>query len=332
MAFLASLSDSAKREAIARAVQADPALREGCYQGHRVVGLTLDEAMAETGGGFEATTAPLGALLREGTAPVASHVAVLNGTRPIAVVSQSYGLVQHSEVAEALRPILDRGDALIRSIDLRDGGARFDAYALLGYSAVQRIGRDRPDALAHMLRVGNAHDGSSAAWAAIATRCLTCDNGMGFTVLDGTMRVRHTSQARTRIPDLQASLALAMDAAERETAELAELGQQPMAAAEFVEFAATLLGEVRGAPTTEKGQRRRESDVEALLALFEGGRGNVGASRMDALMALTEWLTPRREAYRDAARYATAYYANESGGAARTREAGRRMLVNRARG
>jgi hypothetical protein len=249
----------------------------------------------------------------------------------ISVVSATFGMVDHSVAAAPLARVCERGDAVLAAIDLRDGGARFDATAVLGFSAVERTGLDMPaDGLAHFLRVSNAHDGSANVRLALSTFRLKCDNGMGFMQSRGAERVRHTRNAAANMADWGSSLLELIGFAEAETAALQALADQPMTPTEFVEFAGAWMLETRGEPKTEAAHESQVDDAAALLGLFQGTAGtrtNLGRDRFDALNAITEWLTPRRAAYREASRFASAFYQNETGARARNRERAVRLLA-----
>jgi len=327
MGFLKNLSDTEKTAAIqALGDERRQQLIRGTYHGANVAGMDLDEAMHLTGADFTVRKETIQTTSGE---LIGSHVAGVNAStgKPLSVVGAGFGFVDHSQAIAPIRPILDRGDAYLQAIDMRDEGARFEAYATLGFSQVERAGLDRADALCHTLRVSNAHDGSSQLTLGVSIRRLICDNGMGFNELAVQERTRHSSKVQERMPDFGSSVLEALTAAESATETFQALADSAMASAEFVEFANALLIAERGEVKTERGERRRESDLTDLLGLFESGAGNLGQDRYDALNAVTEWLTPRREAYADASKYARAYYTNETGTRARTRSRALRMLT-----
>lgn len=332
MAFLTKMNDEQKRAAIAAipAAQVSRIISRQC-EGQRVWGMAYDEAMRATGADFKVQREPIqtvngGRLCRD-------NVAAVNGSTGavISVVSSTFGLVDHSAAAAPLARVCERGDAALAAIDLRDGGARFDATAVLGFSAVTRSGLDMPaDGLAHFLRVSNAHDGSANVRLALSTFRLKCDNGMGFMQARGSERVRHTRNASVRMADWVSTILELIGYAEREVEQLQALADRPMDSSEFVEFASAWLLDVRGEPKTAAQRTSQLDDAVELERLFRGAAGtrsNLGRDRFDAINAVTEWLTPRREAYRDAARFASAYYQNETGARAKQRARAMRLLT-----
>lgn len=327
MAFLRNMTDDQKRAALAAIPQARTQQLIGrCYHGTNVTGLSLDAAMVQTRTDFTAHRTPIQTATGH---PIVGHVAVTRSDdgAPIAVVSRTFGVVDHHRAVRPLAPVLDRGDAALVAIDSRDGGARFEATAILGFSAVQRAGIDRPDGLAHFLRVSNAHDGSANVSLALSTFRLACDNGMGFTEVHHKERVRHTRNADLAMVDFGSGLDSLLGIAEQEVTTFQQLADAAMTPTEFVEFAETWLLETRGEPTTEKQRENMVDDAADLLRLFQTGTANLGRDRYDALNAITEWLTPRREAYKDAARYASAFYQAETGNRARNRQRALRLLA-----
>jgi hypothetical protein len=247
------------------------------------------------------------------------------------VNSSTFGFVDHSLAAAPLAKVCERGDAVLATIDLRDGGARFDATAVLGFSAVERKGLDMPaDGLAHFLRVSNAHDRSANVRLALSTFRLRCDNGMGFMQARGSERVRHTRHAAANMADWGSTLLELIGFAEAETARLQALADQPMTSPEFVEFVSAWLLDVRGEPQTAAARESQADDAVELHRLFTGAGGtrtNLGRDRFDAINAVTEWLTPRREAYREASRFVSAFYQNEDGARAKQRAKAARLLT-----
>jgi len=332
MGFLKGMTAEQKREAIAKIPQAqvDRIISRQCH-GSRVWGLSFDEAMAKTGADFKVEREPIQTV--RGERLCRDHVAAVNGStgQVISVNSSTFGFVDHSIAARPLGAVCARGDAMLATIDLRDGGARFDATAVLGFSAVNRPKLSMPaDGLAHFLRVSNAHDGSANVRLALSTFRLVCDNGAGFMQARGSERVRHTRNAVANMSDWGSTIDQLIGFAEKETAQLQALADQPMTSSEFVEFASAWLLDTRGEPKTAAARESQADDAVELHRLFtgEGGtRTNHGADRFDAINAVTEWLTPRRAQYRDAARFASAFYQNETGARARGRERALRLLT-----
>lgn len=334
MAFLTNMTDEQKRAAIENLSDARRAeLVRGCWRGTNVYGLGLDEAM-QRAKVESVSRVPMFIDGRDGArVKVPGHFALRgDSTGSVCTVqTATFGVLQHSEALEPLRPVLARGDATMLGLDVRDGGAKVDAFALLGFAAVQRAGIEQADGIAYMLRAGNAHDGTSAAWVALSARRLRCDNGQGFWTHSARESIKHTSRAASKLVDYGAQVHALLGIAEKSVETFQALADTPMSATEFVEFASAWLLDVKGEPADRKAEEKRVDEAADLLAVFQGTAGtrtNLGRDRYDALNAVTEWLTPRRESYRKSAeRFASAYYSNESGARAGQRAKALRLLT-----
>lgn len=325
--FLSSLRSDAQREALAKL----PEWRKRevvarAFPGTEVGGLDFDEALVKADAAFTVRSAPLTAA---GGIPVTSHCAVVRtDTRQVVgVVGSGYGVVQHHTALAGLRDVCQRGLASLESISVEDGGTRLNATALLGFSAIAQPGRDRPDALAHFARVSNAHDGSGAVTWGLYVLRLVCLNGLtARTLIDGA-RIKHTSGAHARVAESSRVIGALIQAAKDEVNQYQLLASQACSLREFVTFGERLLTETRGAADSDRKVDRRTRELEELARLFEEGAGNVGATKYDALNAVTDWLSVRRDQYKSAARFAAKFRGVEHGQAAKVRTRALRLLA-----
>jgi len=183
------------------------------------------------------------------------------------------------------------------------GGRRVWALAqLAGEIRVERRG-GQMDTSAPFLLLANSHDGSSSINILHTYVRVVCWNTLSLALAGAEMqRIPHTKAAEARLDDAANALGLAVQYFERSAESLQSLADTPMTRAQFGAFAAQLLtglDDERAAleKIAESQGRTRdnlERDGAALVSAFEGGRGNAGADRYDALNSVTEWIDHQR--------------------------------------
>ena len=261
--------------------------------------------------------------------PIGTHRATFRegSNHPLGVVSASYGVVQDREAFEGFGMLAAQGVVSPERLLIENGGARVTVSGIVGFSKIQRPRVEVGDVLAHMIQVSNGHTGMDAFTFEAFTLRLVCLNGMTSHTRSQSIRIKHTSNAASRVSVAQDAVVRLIAAEKAEADHLAEMAQQEMSASAFVEFSSMLLEGARGPADTDRKKERREKEIIDLLEFFEHGAGNHGLSHYDAYNAVTEWLTPRREAYREASEFARAYRAASTDGtAAKTRARAMRLL------
>ena len=334
--FLRNLAESERSSAIAAipSEKRDAIIRRavGALPGVDVRGAaSVADALAKAGADFEVGLRPIMAVLSAEEAvevPFAMANVRLDTSKPLGVVGDTYGVVQTGEWLAGAQVLMDQGAFEPMSVATIEEGRRVQMIGLIGASEIPRLGT-RPDTLAHVGIFETAHDGRRSCAASLYTINLVCLNGLTTKELAARVVLRHTSRAVDRIAEMQETMLGLQRAAIEESEIFADLGSRRMSRADFRRFAAELLDSVRGEVAEEASNRkrlRRERDLEELDQLFEHGVGNVGQSAADAWGALTEWLTVRREQYRDSAKLAKAWDSQVSGHGARIRSRGLALL------
>jgi len=191
-------------------------------------------------------------------------------------------------------------------------GERVWALASLeGSQVTLRRADGSPDTLASFLLCVAGHDGAHAVTLQPTSVRVVCWNTLSAALREEQpMRysVKHTASLDAKLERAREALVGAVE----HTRQLAELGQdldkQRMGAETFARFALALVLNVdadseRAAEdrvreqlddASERIKSRTENAVSALYGCFANGIGNGGATRWDALNAVTEWIDHQR--------------------------------------
>ena len=293
---------------------------------------TLDIAKAN----FEVQKFPLMAVMpgemddEPQAVPVPGKVAMVRTDtgHALGVAGENYGVVQNLEAFAAASVLAEDRVFDIRSVQVVNGGSRVRISGLIGASTIDQLGRG-PDVLAHFGVFEAAHDGIHSVTGSLETIRLVCLNGMTARTKATSFKVRHTSRSQDRVRLAQESLLSIEQAARAEVDIFAELAQQRMSLKEFRSFAEKLLDDVRGEIDEEASaskKTRRESAINELDEFFRHGDGNQGVSRYDAYNAITEWVTARKDAAKDAIEFAKRFESATCGYNARIKTRALAML------
>lgn len=292
------------------------------FPGQQVHGLDWDRAMHEADLDWDLVEMPVFAKGKF-TAAIPGYKALARkeSHAPVSIVKQSYGVIQNSTAFSGLKGLVDTGHATLESLYSMNGGCNVGAVAFLGTSKLPtRLGGDSPETFAHYAIAKNSHDGSGSFTWTRYTAQLKCLNGLFSTQRHSSVAVRHSkngdANAKAAMNAVGSLIANAL--AEMET--LAEMAQARMDLGSFLLRASEILRPEGVDALTERQVKNHRKELEELGELFEHGQGNVGQSQLDGYSAITEWLTPRRAQYADAAKYATRFFNNEAGRSATIRE------------
>jgi phage/plasmid-like protein (TIGR03299 family) len=235
---------------------------------------------------------------------------------PLSVVGRVYTEVQNSDLFDVLDMLAAEGAKLHTAGSLW-GGRQVWAMAQLpvGFEVRRRDGRT--DAHAAFVHVRTWHGGGSIELAPNETR-IVCANTLALASHEGfeSVRIRHTAGAADKLAASARILAGLPAAMQAQGEVMADLAAAPMSASDAVLFVRTVIAGLTADNRTEAidalrvhedkigtGRSRTilDNQTAEVLRLFEGGKGNDGDSRYDALNALTEWIDHKRTVSRNAA-------------------------------
>jgi len=179
-------------------------------------------------------------------------------------------------------------------------------WALAQLAGEQRIRVNGHDDVSVPFILGySAHDGSACITYRLCSTRVVCWNTLSAALGEARRpeyKVRHTLNAEDRIAEAAQVLGLAWAGIEEQTTQLQGLADTRMDVPSFVRFAAQLLTDeddgdaalkvIAKAEGRSKAQYERKGGE--LTRLFLGGLGNHGASRYDALNAVTEYVDHAR--------------------------------------
>lgn len=329
--FLRDLTPEQRATALAKIPQ-NERLRlatRSAFPGTDVSGLTWSEAAKKGGIDFTVESGPV----LNGAGRVVdgyrAHTRTDNGA-PISVTSDTYGVLQCSEAFAGIQALCDAGHAAPAAVWSRNGGAQVGAAALIGNSAIAaRIGGDKPEVFAHYIVARNGFTGAELLVYERYTSQLICFNGATTNTRESRVALKHSSRIVSRAEEANIALVKLVEDAVEEQRLFEELAQSRFDLAQFLDFADELLGGIDLEKATDRSKTIYANKLEELGFLFTEGLGNHGASKLDAYSAVTEWLTPRREKYEDAAKFAAKFYNDTAAGArpAQLRERAVRLLT-----
>lgn len=333
--FLRDLSAEDRAIAIAK-IPHNERLRlasRSAFPGEDVSGLTWDQAAAKGGIDFEVEEQEVfaqanGALFKRAHGYKA--LTRKDNHRPISIVADTYGTLQCREAFAGLKALCDAGHASPASAWAKGGGRQIGAAALIGNSAIAaRIGGDKPEVFAHYIVARGGFTSAEAQVFERYTSQLICFNGVTTNTRESRVYLKHSSRIAKRAEEANAALVKIVEDAVEEQRLFEELAQSRFDLAQFIDFADELLGGIDLEKATERSKTIYSNKLEEPGGLFTHGLGNHGASKLDAYSAITEWLTPRREAYQDAAKFAAKFYNDTAAGArpAQLRERAVRLLT-----
>lgn len=262
----------------------------------------------------------------------------------LATVGARYHTVQNAELAEILDGLTESG-ARVHTLGSLHGGRRVWILAQLplGFVVKRRSGRE--DAHASFLGIWTSHDGTGAVTLKPTDVRVVCANTLGMASRDGLAEasVRHTASASDRLAALARVLGEMPEAARVHGETLAELEDAPMARADVVAFAGAVLADLRAESGLEAREslqawldkasdasvKRMERATADVLRAFSSGMGNEGATRLDALNGLSEWIDHKRARGRDAARAIERSFESSLDGTGAARKARAVKLLSR---
>lgn len=292
--------DAAGQADIMKRLDADPERRARIIQrampGTPIAGNpNLQEALESADAGFSVEQRPLMAVINEDEAvevPGKFANVRTDTWAPLGVVGTKYTIGQTLAQLAPVGALIERGEAQLTSIRVKDNGARVQVSALIGVSEIEQA--QGPDVLAHFGTFEASHDGSKSTWGSLSTIRLVCLNGMTSNDLVGKYNIRHTKNADTKIQEAARVMLGLQEDAVTDIAAFQEMAKTRMTRAEFHVFADELLASIRGEITNAEEQAkaaaRREREIEELETLFSGGTGTYGETLYDGFNAVTEWI------------------------------------------
>jgi hypothetical protein len=170
-------------------------------------------------------------------------------------------------------------------------GRRAKAFSIVKMDTIELpCGAKAKDPINVFIYSYDSWDGGSPRTSTLFLERTACLNGMMTRELSTSLRVSHTKNADERFElKLKPFLAEIETKVDEARVKFAELIKAKMGTAEMEKFLERLLPG-KGAQT--------ESKRKELLELFQHGVGNKGATRWDALNAVTEYVT-HKQTYRD---------------------------------
>lgn len=177
------------------------------------------------------------------------------------------------------------------------------------FTIKRRNGKD--DAHETYLLYNGGNDGGTPEILTPTDTRVVCDNTRRIALANGTVmqwRVKHTASVHDKLDVVRDAL-LGIEKANAEQQQMLQaLENERMDRREFVRFAMTLLlsekedldearaeAEEKQRALRQAGSEKRSENVVAdLLACFENGIGNGGATKYDAVNAVTEWIDHQR--------------------------------------
>ena len=285
---------------------------------------SVAEALAEAGADFRVERAPYFFGSRDGKSAIESTraAAIVRGDTGAEIghaTPDCYGVVQTADTFAGAQYLVDRGEMAMNAIEVLNDGSRIRLTGLIGTSVVNQIGRpeaDGPDVLAHFLQFVADHSGKGSNAANLVTLRLDCFNGITSKVHSKGFLVPHRANAEERMAEATAALLNVKEKAIAETMLLQRLASFAMTPESFRDFAVELMDDVRGElaeDATARVIKSRDKAIGELEKLFVDGSGTYGASGYDGYMSVTEWLTPRREQFEDAAKFARKFESSVNG-------------------
>lgn len=333
--FLKNLDPADRAAAIAK-IPNNERLRlasRSAFPGADVSGLTWDDAAVKGGVDFEVKEVPVLTYPQGvgGPRTVAGYKGLqrTDNSTAISIVSDTYGTVQCKDAFAGLKALCDAGHATPASVWAKDGGRQVGAAALIGNSAISaRIGGDKPEVFAHYIVARGGFTGQEAQVYERYTSQLVCFNGATTQTRESRVYLKHTSKVGVRVEQANNALVRLIEDAVEEQALFEQLAQSKFDLRQFLDFADELLGGFEES-ATDRSKTIYSNKLEELGFLFTEGQGNHGQSKLDAYSAITEWLTPRRAQYEDAAKFAAKFYNDTAVGArpAQLRQRAVRLLT-----
>jgi len=116
---------------------------------------------------------------------------------------------------------------------------------------------------------------------------IACDNALHLVKRDSTASYssRHASTFDQHVEQMECNIVNSISAAKRFNNTIIELKSQKFSRDQMIKLTQSIL------PVEKDESTKRVHKREKLVELFEGGRGNVGETKWDALNAITEFET-----------------------------------------
>ena len=291
------------------------------FPGKVVNATSLEKALQEAGANFTVGKRPICTDVRkdEKTGDVVfreigTHVATFREDtgETLGVVGKDYGVVNFGDAFAAIDILAQRGDALIRNVELIDAGRKCRVTALLGTTVMPSQG-GAPNTLAHFVIFEAGHDGRTSVTANLFSLRLECFNGMTSRKHIEAHRVAHSSRASKRMEQVtEAILTDLIGDVATEMALFQAMARKRMTRKQFSSFVDDLLGPL-DEEAAQATKTRRENTVKELEGYFNGGNEGAGQTAWGAYNSVTRWLKAQEERYEDAAKMAKKFHSNLQG-------------------
>lgn len=212
----------------------------------------------------------------------------------------SFVPVLNSEFLQMIQEsVAGTGHEMVSCGSIRNRGRVFVSFKLKGMEQFEAAGRK----FGAFLNFGNGHDKSSVLWVNTGNVCTVCDNTFSANLFsveyqdqaasqteetdDIKASIRHTKNAKIRLPDLAKTIDKAIGVQAEFQLEMDKLAK---IACDTNKAEALFTGFLVPAKA-EEISTRTENRVTRLVQLFHGGAGNDGNGMDDAFSAVTDYFS-----------------------------------------
>lgn len=220
--------------------------------------------------------------------PIESHMSINRSdtNETIGIVGHGYGIIQNSQIWEALHRSLEGVPFTVVGGGYTHGGGRVFLQVKLTGEADTLVNGDPFDS---HITLYSSHDGSSAFEIFDTNVRIICQNTLQASRRHGGKRfklsVKHTSQVQFRFEDMLSQLDKILAVRQRTFRDMHYLNEIFMDNEEIKQWAMGFFNVKK----TETPQARTKAEEVARLS--REGLGNIGVSAYDALNGVTEMLT-----------------------------------------
>jgi phage/plasmid-like protein (TIGR03299 family) len=270
-------------------------VNKGAWHG---LGTVLDnppstaQAIIDAGLDWQVKEQPLYTQSNFGLSPVSTHKSLVRSTdhQLLGVVSNKYKPLQNHDAFNWFDFLLHDGDVSLESAGSLKDGKRVWVLAKINQSPVDII---QDDPVEPYLLLSNSHDGSSAVWIQFTPIRVVCQNTLSYALsnrnkdqaLGRAFRIRHQGNIESKLNQAKSALDFARQRFAIATDEYKAMASCDLNQADLDLYLSLVLD-------TDTPQSTRA--YPQIVANFEQGRGNHGATLWDAYNGITEWLDYQR--------------------------------------
>ena len=232
---------------------------------------------------------------KRATARISPHTGAYE---PLAAVGSRYVSVQNREVLERALAVCgaSKGDAVIDTVGVLDGGRRFFASVDLGPLVIDPLGV--ADKIARNLLVHTSHDGTTPITYANTDIRGVCENTvrLGLAAAQATFKAKHYHGFAARIEEAQQVLNFSTEWATEFKRAAEDMLRIPMTTGRLDRVIDAAFPAAKA--VTDKQVANRNSIVEQIYTIYAGPKnvGAVGANGWSAWNSVVEYLDHHRDA------------------------------------